>query len=104
MQLPTLGPTEPGVMTSKKTIIVDVGPLFEVSFKCQINPRRKKRAEEVEYHQTSLLPSIMDLSSKSEPIPNIFSPIVGIVYPRFCPKNHSPDNDGGFDEEERSQD
>ena len=67
-------------------------------------PRRKRRAGDVESVQPSVIQTIVDTAAQVEPIPNSFpSPVKGEVFPtdpRIHPENQSPPDELIIDEED----
>ena len=68
-----------------------------------LQPRRKRRAGDVESVQPSVVQTIVDTASRVEPIANSFpSPIIGEVSPtdpRIRPADHSYSDERILDEE-----
>ena len=69
-----------------------------------VQPRRKRRAGDVESVQPSIVQKIVDTASRVEPIENEFpSPIVGQVSPtdpRIRPADHTSSNELIIDEKD----
>ena len=69
-----------------------------------VQPRRKRRASDVESVQPSIVQTIVDTASRVEPIENEFpSPIIGQVSPtdpRIRPADHNSSNELIIDEED----